>query len=142
MMRPRAPTTTRRAWAFGFLPLEAATEMLIRGGYAQPSRPWVKSTDAGYASQPYIDFASIPDLLGGLSVGQRRFLLIATSLGAHDTAIPVSLRDELTGLDREHLHLVLAAIAHTGGVSTPERVAVLVEGHMGYEEIAPLYTWP
>ena len=126
-----------RAWAYGLLPLEAATEMLIRAGYAQTARIWIKLSDDG---QPWIDFASIPNELGGLSGGQRRFLLIAASLGAYDTPIAVSLRDELTGLDREHLQLVLAAIAHTGGVSTPERVTTIVDGQLVYEDVQALYT--
>lgn len=34
-----------RSWSRGLLPLEAATEMLIRGGFAEPGRRWVKRDD-------------------------------------------------------------------------------------------------
>jgi len=83
-----------RAWAKGLLPLEAATELLIRGGYAGETRPWVQYDE--FLERPWIDFASIPELIGGMSGGQQRFLRIAASLGAD---APVILADELSGLD-------------------------------------------
>src|SRR4051794_29838344 len=84
------------AWAEGLYPVEAATKLLIRGGWAQTWRPWVKPFD-GRSKGHWIDFEAIPDELGGLSGGERRFLLIAASLGA---GVPVDLSDALSTLDR------------------------------------------
>jgi hypothetical protein len=101
-----------RAWAKGTYTMEAATELLIRafrGRFARPGNRWIE-TDNG---RPWIDFEAIEDNLGGLSGGERRFLLLAASLG--DGGVDVQLGDIIPGLDRELLALVLAAIAHAGG---------------------------
>lgn len=127
-----------RAWAKGMLPLEAATELLIRGGYAGESRPWVLY-DEGRA-RPWIDFASIAELCGGMSGGQQRFLRIAASLGA-DT--PVILADELSGIDREHIVLVLAAVAHTAGAHEPgSTIGQDDAGVPRIQRTEALYEWP
>jgi hypothetical protein len=99
-----------RGWARGVPALEAATELLIRGGWAQPSRPWVHRFD-GRAGH-WVAFDAIPDHIGGLSGGQRRYLRIAASLGA---GVPVDLDDALSTLDRRSVDLVLAAVAHAAG---------------------------
>jgi len=101
-----------RAWARGRYPLEAATELLIRGfdgRFAEPGCPWMHPTVHGQ----WIDFATIPAQITGLSGGEQRLLRIAASMGADDAA--VNLGDCLTGLDRPTLHLVLAAVAHAAG---------------------------
>lgn len=126
-----------RDWARGLLALEAATELLVRGGYAGASRPWVRhSEDDG---RPWIDFASVPEHVGGMSGGEQRYLRIAASLGAD---FPIILADELAGLDRAHLALVLAAIAHTGEAHKPGRTIELVGGHPQLVNAPALYTWP
>lgn len=66
-----------REWARGMTTTAAATELLIRAGFAKAGSPWVH-----IESDPaWIDFASIPDLIGGLSGGQQRLLRIAASIG-------------------------------------------------------------
>lgn len=126
-----------RAWADGLLPLEAATELLIRTGWASPGYTWVKRTDRG---RPWIDFQSIPELIGALSGGEQRVLRIAASLGADS---PIILGDEITGLDRNTTALVLAAIAHAAGVHEAGRgIEENAAGIPRLVDVAPLYTWP
>jgi hypothetical protein len=126
-----------REWARGLLPLEAATELLIRAGFAGEERPWVRHDSE--ADRPWIDFASIPEHIGGMSGGEQRFLRIAASLGADS---PIILADELAGLDREWLSLVLAAIAHTGDAHEPGRTIELVDGSPRFVDVPALYAWP
>lgn len=126
-----------RAWAEGLLPLEAATELLIRTGWASPGYAWVKREDSG---RVWIDFQGIPEMIGALSGGEQRVLRIAASLGADS---PIILGDEITGLDRNTTALVLAAIAHAAGVHVAGRG--IEENETGIPrlvDVAPLYTWP
>ena len=113
MTAPRTAVDDQlRAWARGLYTTEAATELLIRahrGAFVHPSRPWIFRED----DWCWIDFASIPDHLNALSGGEQRLLRIAASLGSSDPVI--NLGEEITGLDRPTLYLVLAAIAHAGG---------------------------
>lgn len=126
-----------REWARGLLPLEAATELLIRAGFAGDGRPWVHyDTDAG---RPWIDFASIPEAIGGMSGGEQRFLRIAASLGADS---PIILADELAGLDRDRLALVLAAVAHTSEAHKPGRTIEVIDGTPQMVDVPALFTWP
>lgn len=101
-----------RAWAKGMLTYEAATELLIRGfdgRFAGRGKPWVIVEDG----KPWINFESIPEHVGALSGGERRYLRIAASLA--DYATPVSLGDSVPGMDKDHMKLILAAIAHVSG---------------------------
>jgi hypothetical protein len=102
-----------RGWARGAPAVEAATELLIRGGWAQETRPWVHGLDGGAGC--WVDFQAIPDQIGGMSGGERRYLRIAVSLGA---GAPVDLDDALSTLDRRSAALVLAAVAHAAGIYT------------------------
>ncbi|WP_336624966.1 MULTISPECIES: ATP-binding cassette domain-containing protein [unclassified Microbacterium] len=129
-----------RAWARGLLPLEAATELLIRAGWAGPGRGWVHRDDSG---RGWINFSEIPDMIGGYSGGEQRLLMIAASLGAdQDAPVTISLPDELPGLDREHAELVLAAIAHAAGFHEPGRTIEMVHGAPRIVDVDALYTWP
>lgn len=115
-----------RAWARGSYDLEAATELLIRafnGRYARPGTPWVKEE----SGRPWIDFDSIPDHLGGSSGGERRFLLLVASLASD---VQVALGEAVSGLDGQHLDLVLAGIAHAGG------------SHQHSDRLGSLHPWP
>lgn len=126
-----------RAWARGLHPLEAATELLIRSGWAEPPTPWVKHDEA--RNRPWIDFAVIPDEIGALSGGEQRVLRIAASLGADS---PIILGDELPGLDREHATLVLAAVAHASGQHEHGKTIELVDDRPQFVTTTPLFTWP
>jgi len=136
-----------RAWARGMYTTEAATELLLRafgGKFAAPGNPWVHtSTEPEGPSQvrAWIDFAAIPEQAGALSGGERRFLLLAASL-AED--VPVALGDLVSGLDRENLDLVLAAIAHAGGSHQHSDVRFNEDGSMslGKGYLDSLHPWP
>lgn len=103
-----------RRWAKGLYPLEAGVELLIRGcggRFANLGQPWVQQgDDPGWW---WIDVEQMTeDNYGALSGGETRLLRIAASLLGGP---PVDLSRNLAGLDREHLQLVLAAIAHANG---------------------------
>lgn len=128
-----------REWAKGIYSLEAATELLIRLGWADPSLPWVVEADEG---RYWLDFARIPDLIGAKSGGEQRFLLVAASIGAE--SVQVSLNECLSGLDRDTVDLILAALAHTAG--THEGNAVVIDEDAGtlsvVEPYQSLHPWP
>ncbi|MDF2050268.1 hypothetical protein [Arthrobacter sp. Cr_A7] len=136
-----------RAWARGSYTIEAATELLLRafgGRYAAPGNPWVHASEdleGAHQVRAWIDFESIPEEVGVLSGGERRFLLIAASIAEN---IPVVLADVVPGLDRENLDLVLAAIAHAGGSHQHSDIRETPDGSMslrpGYLE--SLHPWP
>jgi hypothetical protein len=136
-----------RAWAKGMYTIEAATELLLRGfggKFAALGNPWVHaSTEPEGPGQvsAWIDFAAITEESGVLSGGERRFLLLAASL-AED--IPVALGDVASGLDRENLDLVLAAIAHAGGSHQHSDIRFAEDGSMtlGRGYLDSLHPWP
>jgi hypothetical protein len=129
-----------RAWAKGMYTYEAATELLLRafnGRYADARQPWIRTDDSG---KPWIDFESIPELIGGSSTGERSILLLAASIAAD---VPIALGDTVSGLDRENLQLVLAAIAHTGGSHEHSDVRTSDDGTMVlHGKLDSLYPWP
>lgn len=126
-----------REWARGLLPLEAATELLIRTGWAAAGYAWFRREDDGSV---WIDFESIPEQIGALSGSEQRVLRIAASLGADS---PIILGDELTGLDRTTTALVLAAIAHTAGVHlTGRSIDTNAAGLPALVDVPALYSWP
>lgn len=103
-----------RSWAKGLYPLEAAVEILVRafgGRFAAPGNPWIQPCD-----QPgwwWLDVTMlVDDQIGHLSGGEQRVLRIVASLAG---GAPVSLADNLPGLDRELTDLVLAGLAHANG---------------------------
>lgn len=103
-----------RRWAKGLYPLEAGVELLIRafdGRFANPGQPWVQQgDDPGWW---WIDVEQMnEDYYAALSGGETRLLRIAASLLDGE---PVDLSRNLAGLDREHIQLVLAAIARASG---------------------------
>jgi len=127
-----------RAWARGIHGLEAATEMLIRGfdgRFADPGCPWMHPTASGY----WIDFESIPSLTGALSGGEQRFLQIAAALDDGDTT--VNLGRCLAGLDRQHVHLVLAAVAHAAGTHQHEQLTFRPDGGITIDRPGSMYRW-
>ena len=127
-----------RAWAKGAYGLEAATELLIRGfdgRFADPGCPWVHPT----ASGQWIDFAAIPAQIGALSGGEQRFLQIAAALDDGDST--VNLGRCLAGLDRKHVDLVLAAVAHASGTHQQEQVILRPDGVITVERPGSTYRW-
>ena len=103
-----------RSWAKGLYPLEAAVEILLRafdGRFATPGNPRIQPCD-----QPGWWWLDVPrlaqDEIGHLSGGEQRLLRIIASLAGGE---PVSLAENVPGLDRELTDLVLAAIAHANG---------------------------
>jgi hypothetical protein len=126
---------------------EAATELMLRafgGKFAAPGNPWIHtSTEPEGPGQvrAWIDFAAIPDEVGPLSGGERRFLMLAASLAGD---VPVVLSDVVPGLDRENLDLVLAAIAHAGGSHQHSDIRMNDDGSMtpGRGYLDSLHPWP
>lgn len=127
-----------RAWAKGNHGLEAATELLIRGfdgRFADPGCPWVHPTASGH----WIDFAAILAQTGALSGGEQRFLQIAASLPDGDTT--VNLGYALTNLDRKHVHLVLAAVAHTAGTHQHQQITAHPDGRITVQRPGSIVSW-
>ena len=127
-----------RAWAKGRYGLEAATELLIRGfggRFAAPGCPWVHPTSSGH----WVDFDAIPALMGALSGGEQRFLQIAASLSGSNTE--VNLGYALAGLDRAHLHLVLAGVAHAAGSHEQQQIAFRPDGTVVFTRPGTMYGW-
>lgn len=108
--------TQLRAWARGMYPLEAATDLVIRTGFARPGSPWVQRTPSGGTAPDdiWIDFAQIPEHVGPMSSGERRLLLFAASLSDVHDAPEVRIGD-LVSVDPARLTLLAAAIEHAGG---------------------------
>ena len=101
-----------RAWAKGMYATEAAAELLIRACDGRLLLgPWIR-TDQAESGIAWLDATRVDDA-AYLSGGQLRVLRIAASLVSSQS--PVSLGDELPGLSRGDLELVLAAVAHASG---------------------------
>jgi hypothetical protein len=101
-----------RAWAKGNHEIEAATELLIRIGWARPGLPWIQPTrrqDQAWR----IDFDLIPDTISVYSGTTQRLLRIAAAIGGEKSS--VNLSEDASGLGLRDLSLVLVAIAHAGG---------------------------
>lgn len=127
-----------RSWAKGMYALEAATELLIRafgGRFASPGYPWVLVEEG----RPWIDFEAIADNVGALSGGERSMLLLIASLGGGER---VDLSDNLPGLDRNNLELVLAAVAHAGGSHQHSGLVENPDGSHSIRVQEALYPWP
>lgn len=121
-----------RRWARGAYDTEAATELLIRTGWADTGLPWIADGS--------IDFDAIVEHIGGYSGGEQRLLRIVASIAGHGV---VNLNDAAGGLDRRTLNFVLAALAHLAGShqhSTP------IFGHTdtitGFANEPTLHPWP
>jgi len=132
-----------RSWAKGLYPLEAAVELLIRasnGRFANPGYPWIQPCD-----QPgwwWLDNEAInDDTLCPLSGGEQRILRIVDSLAG---GTPVNLSADLTGLDRDLMVLVLAAMAHANG--SHEHANIRIDHDRGVSvldgRLPSLHPWP
>jgi hypothetical protein len=134
-----------RAWANGIYPTEAGAELLIRHGKAiYEGAPWLTELDPLDDSRPRmasIDTETLLEETGAWSGGERRIVRIAASLLGGP---PADLANDIPGLDRTTMALVLAALAHANGshehsaVEFDERgIPVRVGGMAG-----SLYPWP
>lgn len=126
-----------REWARGSTTLVAATELLIRAGFAQDWRPWVRYDEL--ARRPWISFDEIPELFGGMSGGEKRLLSIAASIGG---TTPIALGDEIVGLDRRLTELVSIAIVHAAGFTETTSDLVVEDGEPQRISVPPLAQWP
>lgn len=142
----RTSTTTAdrmRAWARGDYPVEAGVELLIRSGLAGRA-----DVAAAWPADGGPDTGALTRALQGngtLSGGQRRLALIALSLLNGEECENVDLSDVLTGLDRDALDLVLAALAHAGGSHQHSDVRLDDNGQLigiGSGYLPPLHPWP
>jgi ABC-type branched-subunit amino acid transport system ATPase component len=124
-----------RQWARGMTTLTAATELLIQIDRASSGSPRVVQD----GTRPWIDFARIPDSIGALSGGEQRVLRIAASIA---DAAPISLGDEISGLDHKHAHLVLAALAQAAGYGAPIRSIDIVDGQPVFVTKPAIMEWP
>jgi hypothetical protein len=131
-------------------PLEAAVELLIRALDGRLLHgPWIVKT-GGHPHPRYHFDGTLADVHAGvLSGGERRVLAIAASLtGEPGTA--VTLDDVLSGLDRDTLAVVLAAVAHAAGTHDHSRLTPDPNGRWVDEQgrafpsrrLGPLYAWP
>lgn len=136
-----------RAWAKGSYPLEAGTELLIRTRFAGPGNPWINESTQN-PGRWWIDADLInDDTIGSYSGGEQRTLRIAAALLGGQ---PVNMYEDIPGLDRNHLDLVLAAVAHAGGshehsdlVPDPNgRMVTSDGGRMAFHKLGPLHSWP
>lgn len=135
-----------RAWAKGIYPTEAGVELLIRTGLADAG-PWCQP-NRDDPDRWWIDADRITsDTIGVYSGGQQRVLRIAAALLGGE---PSDLGADAPGLDREHLALVLAAIAHAGGSHEhsgelqpdPAGKWNLNGVRHGFRRLPSLYPWP
>lgn len=132
-----------RSWAEGMNTLTAAADLLIRCGPPLLSGPWVeRDPDRG---RYWFNTEVIANEAGYLSGGEARVLDIAALLANDDR--PVALGDAVSGLDRHHLDLVLAAIAHASG-SHEHSAPVTEQDEDGnprivrFDRTGSLYPWP
>jgi len=134
-----------RAWAKGIHPSEAAVELLIHHGKAiYDGAPWLSELYPSGAEMPRMVAVDVDALVyeaGAWSGSERRVVAIAASLLS--TEHPVTLEDAVTGLDRQNLTLVLAAIAHANGSHQHSDMIYSEDGRpVGFERLSSLYPWP
>ena len=118
-----------RAWAKGWLPTEAAAELLIS------HRAWLLREDflqvaVEAGREPFgdrqvaaVDFAAAADAVQGVlpcSDGERQVLLVAASIAE---GIPVDLREAALCMDAENAARAAGAVCHAAG----RRVQVVAE---------------
>jgi hypothetical protein len=128
-----------REWARGSLPMGAGVELLLRafdGRFADPSCRWVITGPDGLA---WVDVDALNAGTGVLSGGERRVLAMVAALIGEST---VDVVDIVTGLDRAHLSLVLAALAHAAGSHEHTDVVIDPDGVARPSRPGALLRWP
>lgn len=138
---PAAVAAGMRAWARGSYSEEAAVELLVRafgGRFCREGLPWVRAT--GRPGWYSLDPDAIEESSGGLSGGERRLLAMVAALGGDGPL--EDLGGILAGVDRTHLALILAALAHAGGSHQHSDLVVAGDGSCRFVELPPLVSWP
>lgn len=133
--------TGLRLWARGSYAEEAAVELLVRafdGRFCRDGAPWVRPT--GRPGWYSLDPDAIHTFSGGLSGGERRLLAVVAAL-AGDRPLD-DLGGILAGVDRAHLALILAALAHAGGSHQHSELIVTGNGSCSFVELPALVRWP
>lgn len=104
------PDDELRAWAAGDNGREAATELIIRTGLANPEEPWILH-DSGWGVYA-VDYDRALHGRTGLTSDEYAILTLAASLaeGTH-----ISIRHVTDHLDYDHARHALTAIAHAAG---------------------------
>lgn len=127
-----------RAWAAGSCPDAAAGELLTRafsGRFAATGRPWIAADADGHER---LDADSLR-VASALSGGEHRILTLVAALVDGQ---PVEIVDFVSGLDRHHLDLVLAALAHAAGSHEHTAMTLDAEGRGHLTNLGPLHPWP
>ena len=127
-----------REWARGGYATEAAVELLVRsfgGRFASCGEPWIRHRPRGY----WLDVDVLADFTGSLSYGERRVLAVAEALASNGPL--TELTDVLAGVDRRHLQLILAALAHAGGSHEHSGIR-RADDAIRFERLGPLVEWP
>ena len=78
----------------------------------EPGNAWIH-TDGPYA---WVDFPAMSDGVGPLSGGERRYLLMTTSISG--ITVPLNLA-EIAYLDNDLVDLILRGLAHAYGTGAP-----------------------
>ena len=138
-MTTEATTTVAalQAWAAGSYPAMAAVELLNRafgGRFATRGHPWIGDDDGRARLEPTALRSG-----SALSGGERRVLRLVAALV---DAEPLDIVDVVTGLDRAHLDLVLAALAHAGGSHEHAALTLDRDGTVHLSQPGPLHRWP
>lgn len=142
-MSPPTLADELREWARGSLPLTAAVELLIRsfgGRFAARNRPWIRIGPSGAA---WLDDSALAAGLGALSGGERRVLTVVAALADSTGSRRIDLADVITGVDRDSLDVILAALAHAAGTQVDTRLEF--ENESGIPQLVPLpslHPWP
>lgn len=128
-----------RAWAKGICPTEAGVELLVRafkGKAVYDGAPWL--TDHGEIVT--VDPSQFLDHVGAWSGGEQRVARIAASFLGGDR---VDLNNDIAGIDRAYLDLVLAAVAHANGSHEHSELRYDDKGTpVGFRRVSSLYPWP
>ena len=127
-----------RVWAAGSYADAAAVELLARafsGRFAGAGHPWIGTDTAG---RIWLDGGALR-AASGLFGGERRVLALVAAL---IDAEPVEIVDVVSSLDRHHLDLVLAALAHAGGSHEHTAVTLDPDGTAHLSSPGPLHPWP
>ena len=131
-----------RGWARGAYGDEAAVELLIRsfgGRFALPSWSWISPRDR--PGEYWLDAGSINYATGELSGGEQRVLAVVAAL-ASNQPLERNLAEVMSGVDRDHQALILAALSLAGGSHQHNDYQRQADGTYKIIEAGALFLWP